>query len=308
MNISRRRFGSAVAASMGTALALPPIGQAGAGVVTVAYAGSMGVLMDRGLGPAFERSSGYRFHGIGQGAFALAHLLAGQTTRVDAFVSITRGPIEVLQKAGLVSQAVPVASTAMVLAYSPHSRFRKALEAADAKTRWPRILQEKGLRFGRTDPRTDPQGRNVLFTFDLAARYYKEPDLARRVLGEPVNPAQIFPEPSLLSRIDSGAVDATIGYESAVKSLKLPFVPLPNQINLSDPAMVAEWYSKAAISLTVKGKPRVLRPEPLVFYACVPHNAPNSAAGKSFISLLQGGKGQELFAHYGYNPPMGGPV
>lgn len=307
MPISRRAFGGTIGAGL-AALALPATGRAANGTATIAYAGSMGVLMDKGIGPVFRAQTGDAFHGIGRGAFGLAHLLAAKTLQADAFVSITRGPIEILQKAGLVDHAVPVASTAMVLAWSPRSRFRKDFEAQDAAARWYEVLEQPGLRFGRTDPRVDPQGRNVLFTFDLAERLYKKPDLMRRVLGKPVNPAQIFPEPSLLSRIDSGAVDATIGYESAIKSLKLPFLSLPKQINLSDPSMVADWYAKAAITLTVKGKAETLHTEPLVFYACVPLNAPNPTAGKAFVSLLQSSKGQDLFARYGYNPPLGGTV
>ncbi len=304
MILSRRAF-----ARLAGAVALAPMTAEAAGKsATIAYAGSMGLLMDRGLGPAFQTQSGDQFRGIGRGAFGLAHLIAAKTLQVDAFISITRGPIEILQTAGLVSHAVPVASTAMVLAWSPHSRFHKDFEAADAGAHWFDILEKPGLRFGRTDPRTDPQGRNVLFAFDLAQRYYHKPDLIRRVLGTPVNPAQIFPEPSLLSRIDSGAVDATIGYESAVKSLKLPFLALPRQINLSDPSMVAEWYSRAAVTLRVKGHRQTLHTQPLVFYACVPRNARNPEAGRAFVSLLQSRKGQELFARYGYNPPLGGPV
>lgn len=308
MAISRRIFGRSIGAGLGTALALPVIGRAAGGTATITYAGSMGVLIDKGFAPVFRKQTGDAFHGIGRGAFGLAHLLAARTIQADVFISITRGPIGILQKAGLVDHAVPVASTAMVLAWSPRSRFRKAFEATDAAAHWYDILEKPGFRLGRTDPRTDPQGRNVLFTFDLAERFYNKPDLTRRVLVKAVNPAQIFPEPSLLSRIDSGAVDATIGYESAVKSLKLPFLNLPKPINLSDPAMVADWYSKAAITLNVKGKAETLHTEPLVFYACVPHNAPNPAAGKAFVSLLQSNEGQKLFAYYGYNPPQGGNV
>ena len=304
MTLSRRMF-----TTLAGAASLCPIAAAAAGqTATIAYAGSMGLLMDHAIGPAFTAQTGDRFHGIGRGAFGLAHLIAAKTLQADAFISITRGPIEILQKAGLVDHAQPVASTAMVLAWSPHSRFRADFEAAGADARWFDILEKPGLRFGRTDPRTDPQGRNVLFTFDLAQRYYHKPELIRRVLGKPVNPAQIFPEPSLLSRIDSGAVDATIGYESAVKSLKLPFLKLPRQINLSDPSMAADWYSRAAITLKVKGHSQTLRTQPLVFYACVPRTARNPAAGQAFVSLLQSRKGQELFARYGYNPPLGGPV
>ena len=308
MSITRRVFVASAVTGAGAVVTLSPgAARAGGPALTVAYAGSMGVLMNKSIGPAFTRATGAPFHGIGEGAFALAHLIAAKTMRADVFVSITPGPIKVLQKAGLVGHAVPVASTAMVIAYSPKSRFAPELAAAAAgKTPWYQVLERKGLRFGRTDPRTDPQGRNILFTFDLAEKFYHQPGLSARILGKPINPAQIFTEPSLLARLDAGELDATSGYESAVKSLKLPFIALPRAINLSDPTMVAPWYSKAAITLELKGKRETLHTQPLVFYACIPHDAANPALAKKFISLLQSPAGQAMFAADGYNPPLGG--
>ena len=308
MSITRRVFVASAVTGAGAVVTLSPgAARASGPALTVAYAGSMGVLMNKSIGPAFTRATGAPFHGIGEGAFALAHLIAAKTMRADVFVSITPGPIKVLQKAGLVGHAVPVASTAMVIAYSPKSRFAPELAAAAAgKTPWYQVLERKGLRFGRTDPRTDPQGRNILFTFDLAEKFYHQPGLSARILGKPINPAQIFTEPSLLARLDAGELDATSGYESAVKSLKLPFIALPRAINLSDPTMVAPWYSKAAITLELKGKRETLHTQPLVFYACIPHDAANPALAKKFISLLQSPAGQAMFAADGYNPPLGG--
>ena len=308
MSITRRVFVASAVTGAGAVVTLSPgAARASGPALTVAYAGSMGVLMNKSIGPAFTRATGAPFHGIGEGAFALAHLIAAKTMRADVFVSITPGPIKVLQKAGLVGHAVPVASTAMVIAYSPKSRFAPELAAAAAgKTPWYQVLERKGLRFGRTDPRTDPQGRNILFTFDLAEKFYHQPGLSARILGKPINPAQIFTEPSLLARLDAGELDATSGYESAVKSLKLPFIALPGEINLSDPTMAAPWYSKAAITLALKGKRETLHTQPLVFYACIPHDAANPALAKKFISLLQSPAGQAMFAADGYNPPLGG--
>lgn len=293
----------------GAALAAPALARGASGTLKVAYAGSMGVVMNQGLGPAFARQGGVTWRGIGQGSFALARLIAAKTIRPDVFVAITPGPVGLVQKAGMTDRAVPVASTAMVIAYSPKSQFASQLEAAAAgKTPWYKVLERKGFRFGRTDPRTDPQGRNILFTFELAEKFYHQPGLSRRVLGAPLNPHQIFTEPSLLARLDAGALDATSGYESAAKSLKLPFIPLPKEINLSDPAMVAPWYSHASLTLDVGGKPKVLHTQPLVFYACVPKDAPNPDAGKAFIAFMQSRTGQDLFARYGYNPPQGGAI
>ena len=74
-------------------------------------------------------------------------------------------------RAGKAESALPVAHTEMVIAYSSRSRLASNFEAAaKGKENWWEILQQPGLRFGRTDPVTDPQGRNIIFTMMLAAK------------------------------------------------------------------------------------------------------------------------------------------
>ena len=51
----------------------------------------------------------------------LARLLASHKIGADVFVSITPGPMQILKDAGLIDEAVPVASTSMVVAYSPEA-------------------------------------------------------------------------------------------------------------------------------------------------------------------------------------------
>lgn len=308
MRLTRRAFQQALGASAAT-LGASAIARAGEGPITVAYAGSMGVLMSDGLGPAFRKRSGAGFHGIGQGAFALARQIEAGTLRPDVFVSVTPGPIHLLSQANLIGPADPVASTAMVIAYSGKSRFAPQFaKAAKGGAAWYEVLESKGLRFGRTDPRTDPQGRNIIFAFELAGRYYDRPHLARRILGPTLNPKQIFTETSLLARLDAGALDATSGYESAVKSLKLPFIALPKQINLSDPAMASRWYDHVSLTLEDNGKKKTVHPLPLVFYATVLKTASRPHLAQRFVRFLQSDEGQTLFAKYGYNPPLGGTI
>jgi molybdate/tungstate transport system substrate-binding protein len=290
-------------------LAVPPILALGralpawaADAITVAYAGSMGVVMDQGLGPAFTAKTGTAFHGIGQAAMALAHLLAAKTTTADVFVSVSAGPVKVVEAAGLESSAVPVASTEFVLAYSPKSKYAAAFEKAGTAG-WVDVLSNPALRYGRTDPAVDPQGAYNLYCLQLAEIYYKEPGLAKKIAGPMENPAQIFAEPSLLARLQEGQIDATLGYKSAVLSQKLPYTALPPEINFSSPAY-KEDYEKA--TLTLKGK--AAHPSPLVFYAAALKNAANPAGATAFVDFLTSAGGQAIFAKYGYNPPKGKPV
>lgn len=284
-------------------LSAMPASASDAPVLRVAYAGSMGVVMDHDLGPAVAKTHGAEYQGIGQGSWALARLIAGRQLRADVFVGITPGPMQALKKAGLIKRAIPVASTRMVVVYSPRSHFAADFKAAaSGKKPWYAVLRQPGLRFGRTDPAIDPQGANTLLTLQLAAIYYHQPRLLVQVAGTLQNPRQLFTETSLMSRVEAGQIDATIGYASAAFSHHLPTVELPAEIDLAQPALQATWYAKAGFTLA-SGKR--LKAQPLVFYATVPINAAQSTLGHAFIQFLRGNPGQVMLGEHGYDPPHG---
>ena len=273
----------------------------------VAYAGSMGVVMDRFLGPDFAKAHSVDYQGIGQGSYGLARLIQSKQIRPDVFVSVTRGPVDLLLQSGLLDSAEPFASTEMVITYNPKGRFADRFKAAAAgKLPWYSVLEAKGLRFGRTDPATDPQGRNIIFTFLLAERYYHQPNLVSAILGRPENPAQIFTETSLLSRLEAGQLDASSGYRSAAVSHGLPFVPLPPEINLGNADFAGSWYS--TVSFTIKGpdgKDETLHTQPLVFYAGVPTDARHPELGRAFVDYLRSPRAQSILEEKGYSGPSG---
>ncbi len=299
----------ATALSMGAAL-LVSQGSSAAEIIRVAYAGSMGVVMDRVIGPAFAKVHGAEYQGIGQGSYGLARQLEGKLIQADVFLPITPGPVDILKKAGLIGAAVPVASTQMVIAYSNKSRFRAEFEAAaQGKRLWYDVLRTAGLRFGRTDPATDPQGQNIIFTVLLAQNFYKQPALAEQILGGYQNPQQIFTESSMLSRLEGGQLDACSGYLSAAKSHNLPFITLPDEINLSNPDLDAKWYKSVQFAITLPtGKDVKLNTQPLVFYAAVLKNSRQPALAEKFLQFLQSPEGQKLFKDNGYSPPKGSVI
>lgn len=274
----------------------------------VAYAGSMGAVMDQKIGPAFAQSHDAEYQGVGQASYALAHLLASRQMRADVFVSVTPGPMRILLTAGLVKRAVPIAGTQMALSYSPTSKFAADFAAAkQGKKIWYEVLESPGLRFGRTDPATDPQGRNIIFTFLLAANYYHVANLGEKVLGPLRNEAQIFAEPSLLTRLESGQIDASVGYLSAIKSQHLPYIELPRAINLADPADFDAFHSKVNFSTQGRdGKTVVAKPEPLVFYAAILINAEHPDLAAQFVDFLAGPQAQNLLRESGYDAAAGG--
>lgn len=272
--------------------------------VRITYAGSMGVVMDKFIGPAFAAREHVEYQGQGQGAYGMARLLASKKIVADVFVSVNPGPMEILKQAGLVDQAVPVASTRMVIAYNPKSQYAAQFKANPAN--WWQVLKTPGLRFGRTDPAVDPQGQNIIFTMQLAEKYYQQPGLAEAILGPLENPQQVFGEGGLLTRLEAGQLDAASGYESATISAKLPYVALPDQINLSNPGYAKDWYDSVSFPITGRdGKTSTVHPQALVFYAAVLKNAPSPEAAKHFVSFLQSADGQALFKQNGYGQPKG---
>lgn len=275
--------------------------------IQIAYAGSMGVIMDRYLGPRFAAGHSVEYQGIGHGSYGLARLISSGQLRPDVFVSVTRGPMEVLIRAGLIRSAEPFASTEMVVIFNPKSRFASDLKrAAAGGLPWYRVLEKPGLRFGRTDPAVDPQGRNVIFTMLLAERYYHRPDLETGILGGAENPNQLFAEPSLLSRLEAGQLDATMGYRSAAVSHGQPYISLPPEINLGDAEYAEEWYSKVEFTIRgPEGAAEILHTQPLVFYAGVTANARHPELGRAFVSYLLSKRAQAALKRQGYSGPSG---
>lgn len=268
-------------------------------VLDVAYAGSMGSMMEGPIKTASAKTLKLDLHGRGQGSTALAQLIVGGNVRVDIFLPVTPGPMLTVLRAGKAEVAQPVAHTEMVIAYSPRSRFASRFEAAaKGKEKWWEVLQSPGLRFGRTDPIADPQGRNIIFTMMLAAKFYKQPDLVERVLGDTINEQQIFTEPTVQARLQSGELDAASAYKIQPGPFNLPYITLPKEINLSGQNVHSEHPD---VVLTVSGK--TYTPEPLIYYCAVLKDAINSQGATTFAEWLRKDEAQAIFRRYNYDPP-----
>jgi molybdate/tungstate transport system substrate-binding protein len=259
----------------------------------------MGSMMEGAMKSAAASTLRLEMHGRPQGSSALAQLIVGGSIRPDVFVPITSGPMLTVLRAGKAESAVPIAHTEMVIAYSPKSRFAPSFEAAAAgKGEWWKILQEPGVRFGRTDPATDPQGRNIIFTVMLAAELYKQADLLDKVLGPTFNEKQIFQEQTMQARLQSGELDAASAYKIQPGPFNLPYLALPKEINLSGENVRVEHPE---ITLAVGGK--TYRPEPLIYYVAALKDAPNPKGAAAFAQWLEDAEAQAIFRRFDYDAP-----
>jgi molybdate/tungstate transport system substrate-binding protein len=247
--------------------------------VSVLYAGSLVNLMEQGIGPAFSKATGSSFQGFAGGSSGIANQIKGQLRRGDIFISANPKVNDSLTgdaNGAWVSWYVNFAESPLAIGYSPSSRF-----AADLTSRpWYEVLQEPGIKIGRTDPKLDPKGALTVRLLDQAEQTYKLPGIAKKILGAPDNPKQVRPEESLVGSLQSGQIDVGFFYSTETADLRIPTIPLAPQVALS-----------AQYTVTV------LR------------NAPNLEAAIKFVEFLLGAQGGAVMEAHGLEtvaPSIGG--
>jgi len=57
------------------------------GTVQVLYAGSLGAVLEKSVGPEFEKSSGFTYQGEGQGSLGAAKMISDGLRSPDVFIS-----------------------------------------------------------------------------------------------------------------------------------------------------------------------------------------------------------------------------
>lgn len=266
--------------------------------VSVLYAGSLATVMENGVGPAFEKATGYSYQGEAQGSLGAAQMIHDHLRTPDIFISadplvntnILMGP----QNGNAVKWFTVVASSQLVLAYNPHSKFvAKFKDAAANKIRWYEVLETPGVKFGRGDPSIDPKGYRTIFLFNLAGKYYHRADIPR-LLGDPMNPEQVFPEVVLLARIESGQFDAGIFYKHEILAHHLPYIEFPPEINLGDPRF-ADLYAQESYATSSK---QHVTGAPILFTITIPEAAQHREAATAFVRFLL--SSEELLKQFGF--------
>jgi molybdate/tungstate transport system substrate-binding protein len=248
-----------LAACGGASAAKPtPTPKADNGTATVLYAASLEDLMTNNVGPAFQDATGDTFQGQGANSGTIANGLVAKTMTGDVFISAAaaaNAPLMTAANGNLVSWYITFASTKLLIAYNPNSQF-----ASDFKRKpWYDVLQEPGIKVGRTDPTTDPKGALTVKALVAAQSAYNLPTgFSASVLAN----SQVYPEAALLGDLQSGQLDAGFFY-----SVEASAADITTTVDLG------KAEQSAAYTITLL------------------NNAPNKAAGTDFIVYLLGKDG-----------------
>lgn len=238
----------------------------GSGAVNVLYAGSLVNLMEKQVGPAFHQATGYTVTGFSGGSDALVSQIKGKVHAGDVFISASTAPNAELTGASngdWVSWYATFATAPLVIGYNPNSHF-----AADIKSKpWYQVITEPGFRLGRTDPKTDPKGKLTATALATAAKAQNLPALTTIANST----SNVFPEETLVGRLQAGQLDAGFFYSSEATAANIPTVPVTGQ------------SLKATYTVTVL------------------NHAPNSSGAQAFVQYLLGSQGQATLKKDGFD-------
>ena len=256
---------TSAASSAGASASASPAAT-GSGAVNVLYAGSLVNLITKQVGPAFQAASGYSVTGRGAGSTALATDIKGKVDKGDVFISASPTATKTLMGSAngdWVSWYVSYASSNVVLGYNPNSKF-----AADIKSKpWYEAITEPGLKLGFTDPATDPKGKLTAQALRDTAKSKNLPALTTIENDK----GDVFPEETLVARLQSGQLDAGFFYTAEATPAKIPTVPLAGE----------DLKASYTIS-TLKG-------------------APNEPGAEAFAAYLLGPSGQAFLKQDGFD-------
>ncbi|MBB2179609.1 extracellular solute-binding protein [Gluconacetobacter tumulicola] len=252
---------------LGATMLPVPVWARGGRTVDVLYAGSLLNLMERGIGPAFDATGDDIFRGYAGGSGALVNQIRGGLRRGDVFISADPALNDRLGAAqgNWVRWYIVFARSPLVIGYNPRSSFVDALRTRP----WYEVLQQPGIRIGRTDPVLDPKGALTVRLLEQAGPFYHQPGLAERIMG--VGAAgQVRPEENLVGRLQSGQIDVGFFYAMETADLHIPTIALP-----------------PALSLAARYSVTILR------------NAPNPEGAARFVAFLLGEAGGAIMRQHG---------
>ena len=230
------------------------------------------------------------------GSVAAARKITDLHRECDIMASADYTIIEKLLIPGHTGWLIQFARNEMVIAFRENAPSANNINADN----WYKILSEADIRYGRSNPDTDPCGYRTVQTLQLAENYYENKNISQKLLSKDQN--YIRPkETDLLSLLETATIDYIFIYRSVAQQHQLNYIPLPKEINLSAPGLAAD-YAKASVKIAGKkpGTTMELQGKPMVYGITLLDNAPNQKAALKFLDyLLDDEKGSKIMQKNG---------
>jgi molybdate/tungstate transport system substrate-binding protein len=194
------------------------------------------------------------------------------------------------------------AATEIVLAGHTSSRYRAEMTADN----WHEILLRPDVRYGIADPSQDPCGYYARMCWELAQKHYfaskGDPrPLARQLVEKCTQEFVTLDANALIAEyLNMARVDYAFVYKVHAVDLKLPYTPLPKEVNLGDLTR-ADAYGAVQVNVpNYRGGVETLTGAPIAFGITILDEAPNPADAREFIRFVLSPEGQAILKVSGF--------
>ena len=245
--------------------------------VRVLSAGSLAVVLEEVIGPAFESETGIDYQGEYYGANAVMRMVESGSNHPDVVISADATLLRDRLYPEHAEWDVEFAANEVGIAYEPDTDLGGRLEDGEP---WYEVFPDADDgEVAISDPDLDPLGYRAVHLFELAERRYDlegfREELLERTYHEP-------DEPQLLAGIETGNRACAVSYRNMAVDHDVPFLELSDAYNFANPEYAEEY---ASVSYTTD-EGYTAAGTPVVYNATVRTGADDPDAGEAFLAFL----------------------
>ena len=267
--------------------------------ITIFHAGSLTLPLKQ-IAELFEiENPNTRINLEAAGSRTCARKISDLNRDCDVMISADYAVINSLLIPDYATWNIKFARNEMVIAYKDGATIEDTLSSET----WLDIFLNKGVRYGRSDPHSDPCGYRSVLLCKLAEKYYKRDGVAQNLLKK--DQRYIRPkETDLLILLELGEIDYIFIYRSVARQHNLKILSLPDEINLGQ-FKLESLYQSVSVELSGKkpGETIQRRGQPIIYGITIPTKAPNPNLAMDFIVFfLSSDKGLKILEASGQAP------
>ena len=217
-----------------------------------------------------------------EGSVTCARMISDLNKQCDVFMSADYKVIDDILIPKYASWNIKFASNQIVVAYTDKSKGSSAIN----ENNWYKVLQEKGVVCGRSNPNDDPCGYRVLQMLKLASIYYKDKGMYDVIVNSHSKVTRPK-ETDLISLLQVGQIDYLLIYKSIAAQQGFKYIQLPPEVNLGD-SKFTKYYQQVSVDITGNKPGAVItqKGEPMTYGLTIPKNAPNPELALKFVEFV----------------------
>lgn len=264
----------------------------------VMHAGSLSIPFKKISEAFMQEYPGVKVKLEAGGSVANARKLTELNRHCDVFAVSDYKVIDKMLIPRHANYSIRFATNSMAIVFTEKSKYSKEINQHN----WLEVLSREDVRFGRSDPNSDPCGYRAVMVLKLAEKMYNKPGITKKLLNkdtEHIRPKEV----DLIALLESQNIDYVFIYKSVALQHHLKFIDLPDSIDLGNPSF-NEFYGQAKVEIAGNepGQTITQQGEAMVYGVTMPKNTKNKDQALQFLQfLLSKDKGLGIMEKNGQN-------